>query len=128
MPLRLVRNRVRLPVLPTTLVVWSRVEVMTVPDRARVDLRWCLVLCTRVEVCLNRIGSTPPNLESRLANLLWLIPITLGVNTSDPVLFSVVLSRLTTLHIAANLLWSPIAVGLLLAALCRLGTLPTNEG
>lgn len=70
MPLRFVRNRVRLPVLSITLVVWSRVDVMMVPVRARVDLRWCLVLCTSVEVCLSRIGNSPPNLVSRSANLL----------------------------------------------------------
>lgn len=106
MPLRLVRNRVRLPVLCMALVVCDRVDVTTVPVRARVSLRWCLDLCTSVEVCLSRIGSTPPSPLSPLANDLWLMCIESGVNRTGPVLLNLLLTSLTTLQMAANLLWS----------------------
>lgn len=130
MPLRLVRNRVRLPVLCTALVVCDRVEVMTVPVRARVSLKCCLDLCTNVEVCLSRIGTTPPNRLSRLANLLWLMCMSLGKNSTGPVLLNVDLSPLTTLHMAANLLWSKLPE--LLSGVpgpnapCKLGRLDTE--
>lgn len=125
------RTRVRPPVLLNALVVWSRVDVTTVPVRARVDLKCCLVLCTSVDVCLSRIGSTCPSLLSRLVNLLWLICITSGVNRSAPVVLSAVLTELTTLQMAANLLWDPILLGPTLvpglSALCKLGSRSTGN-